>query len=131
MIFSGAAAKAAPVLFERGYSMRKLVWFTVGFGTACALCTYLWLTEGLWIPALIFTVLLQALLFCAAEFSGYVVSLQFVWGALQVFCGFSSMRRPTWHRRQNWMGKLPVQQLTVRITAMKRIMARRLKVCSG
>ena len=57
MIFSGAAAKAAPVLFERGYSMRKLVWFTVGFGTACALCTYLWLTEGLWIPALIFTVL--------------------------------------------------------------------------
>ena len=33
--------------------MRKLMWFTVGFGTACALCTYLWLTESLLVPALI------------------------------------------------------------------------------
>ena len=33
--------------------MRKLMWFTIGFGAACALCAYLWLTAGLWIPALI------------------------------------------------------------------------------
>ena len=28
------------------------MWFTLGFGAACALCAYLWLTEGLWLPAL-------------------------------------------------------------------------------
>ena len=33
--------------------MRKLMWFTVGFGGTCALCSYLWLTGGLFIPALI------------------------------------------------------------------------------
>ena len=33
--------------------MRKLMWFTIGFGTVCALCAYLWLTTGLWIPALV------------------------------------------------------------------------------
>ena len=32
--------------------MRKLMWFTIGVGTACALCAYLWLTEDLWIAAL-------------------------------------------------------------------------------
>ena len=33
--------------------MRKLMWFTIGFTTACALCAYLWLTKGLWIIAVI------------------------------------------------------------------------------
>ena len=33
--------------------MRKLMWFTLGFGAACALCAYFWLTDGLWIPALV------------------------------------------------------------------------------
>ncbi len=28
------------------------MWFTLGFGAACALCSYLWLTQGLWMPAL-------------------------------------------------------------------------------
>ena len=37
--------------------MRKLVWFTMGQGTACALCAYLWLTEDLWIPAMVMSVL--------------------------------------------------------------------------
>ena len=33
--------------------MRKLMWFTMGFGAACALCAYFWLTDGLWIGALV------------------------------------------------------------------------------
>ena len=33
--------------------MRKLMWFTIGFGAVCALCAYLWLTAGLWLPALL------------------------------------------------------------------------------
>ena len=33
--------------------MRKLVWFTVGFAAASAVCTHWWLTEGLVIPAVI------------------------------------------------------------------------------
>ena len=37
--------------------MRKLMWFTLGFGAACALCAYFWLAEGLWIAALAMTVL--------------------------------------------------------------------------
>ena len=32
--------------------MRKIMWFTIGFSAACALCSYLWLTLGLWTPAL-------------------------------------------------------------------------------
>lgn len=31
--------------------MRKLMWFTIGVGTACALCAYLWQTEQLWLWA--------------------------------------------------------------------------------
>lgn len=33
--------------------MRKLMWFTLGFGAVCALCSYLWLTEGLLLPGII------------------------------------------------------------------------------
>ena len=29
------------------------MWFTLGFGSACTLCAYLWLTDGLWLPATI------------------------------------------------------------------------------
>jgi len=32
--------------------VRKLMWFTLGVGAACALCAFFWLTDGLWIPAL-------------------------------------------------------------------------------
>ena len=32
--------------------MRKLVWLTLGFGIASALCAYLWLTKNLWIGAI-------------------------------------------------------------------------------
>lgn len=31
--------------------MRKLMWFTIGFGAVCGVCGYLWLTEGLLLPA--------------------------------------------------------------------------------
>ncbi len=37
--------------------MRKLMWFALGFGAACALCVYCWITEGL----ILFAVLLLAL----------------------------------------------------------------------
>ena len=43
--------------------MRKLMWFTMGFGAACALCAYFWLTDGLWIPALV-----MAAMFLGAAF---------------------------------------------------------------
>ena len=42
--------------------MRKLMWFTLGFGGACALCAYFWITEGLLLPALILAVLFGAFL---------------------------------------------------------------------
>ena len=34
--------------------MRKLMWFTVGFGAACAFCAYTWTCEGLILPAICF-----------------------------------------------------------------------------
>ena len=37
--------------------MRKLMWFTLGFGAACALCAYFWLIAGLWIWAVVALVL--------------------------------------------------------------------------
>ena len=42
--------------------MRKLMWFTLGFGAACAFCAYSWMTEGLLIPALILAGLFVGLL---------------------------------------------------------------------
>ena len=39
------------------------MWFTMGFGAACALCAYFWLTDGLWIPALV-----MAAMFVGAAF---------------------------------------------------------------
>ena len=34
--------------------MRKLMWFTLGFGAVCAFCAYGWFCEGLWLPAACF-----------------------------------------------------------------------------
>lgn len=34
--------------------MRKLMWFTIGFGAACAFCAYAWVTAGLMLPAFLF-----------------------------------------------------------------------------
>ena len=31
--------------------MRKLMWFTIGFGAVCAFCAYFWITGGLVLPA--------------------------------------------------------------------------------
>ena len=42
--------------------MRKLMWFTLGFGTACAVCAYGWFCEGLAVPAAIFAILFLGLL---------------------------------------------------------------------
>lgn len=54
--------------------MRKLMWFTIGFGAACALCAYLWLTQGLWLPIL----MLSALFVAAAMISRRVKWLRCV-----------------------------------------------------
>ena len=40
--------------------MRKLMWFTVGFGAACAFCAYRWICNDLLLPAVIFAVLFVA-----------------------------------------------------------------------
>lgn len=40
--------------------MRKLVWFTIGFGAACAFCAYSWTCTGLILPAIVFAVLFSA-----------------------------------------------------------------------
>ena len=37
--------------------MRKLMWFTIGFGAACVFCAYSWTCEGLVLPALFFVTL--------------------------------------------------------------------------
>ena len=42
--------------------MRKLMWFTIGFGAASGFCAYAWITEGLWVPALILAGVSGALL---------------------------------------------------------------------
>lgn len=34
--------------------MRKLMWFTIGFGAACGYCAYTWTHEGLLLPAICF-----------------------------------------------------------------------------
>ena len=41
--------------------MRKLMWFTLGFAAACGLCGYLWVTEGLVLPAVALGILFVAL----------------------------------------------------------------------
>ena len=42
--------------------MRRLMWFTIGFGAAAAVCTYGWITDGLVFPAYIFAALFVLLL---------------------------------------------------------------------
>ena len=42
--------------------MRKLMWFTVGFAAASALCAFLWITEGLMLPALALAAAFAALM---------------------------------------------------------------------
>ena len=41
--------------------MRKLMWFAMGFGAACAFCAYAWVTEGLFILAAGFLALFGAI----------------------------------------------------------------------
>ena len=45
--------------------MRKLMWFTLGFGAACAFCAYAWVQQGLLLPALIFVCLFAGALFAS------------------------------------------------------------------
>ena len=47
--------------------MRKLMWFTMGFGAACALCAYFWLTDGLWIPALVMAAMFAGAVFLSRK----------------------------------------------------------------
>ena len=60
MILKGAAAEAAPLSFERGSAMRRLMFFTIGFAAACVFCAYAWQIQGLYPLALI------SLLLCCA-----------------------------------------------------------------
>ena len=43
--------------------MRKLMWFTTGFGAACIFCAYTWTCEGLILPACLFAAVSVASLF--------------------------------------------------------------------
>lgn len=43
--------------------MRKLMWFTIGFGAACGFCAYTWTSEALILPAVFFAVLFAAGIF--------------------------------------------------------------------
>ncbi len=61
--------------------MRKLMWFTIGFGAACALCTYLWMTEELLIPGL-----LMGAVFAVAAVAGARVKWFRVIAALSLGC---------------------------------------------
>ena len=60
----GAAIPAAPNFSMKGKVriMRKLMWFTIGFGLVCAFCAYFWATSGLTLPALGFLGLFAAFL---------------------------------------------------------------------
>ena len=40
--------------------MRKLMWFAIGFGAACAFCAYAWICDGLILPGIVFAVLFAA-----------------------------------------------------------------------
>lgn len=42
--------------------MRKLMWFTIGFGAACSYCAYTWTCEGLVLPAICFLGIFAAML---------------------------------------------------------------------
>lgn len=42
--------------------MRKLMWFTIGFGAACAYCAYTWTVEGLILAAVCFLAVFAAML---------------------------------------------------------------------
>ena len=48
--------------------MRKLVWFTLGFGAVCAFCAYLWLTDGLLLPAVAAAAMFAVLLVAGRRF---------------------------------------------------------------
>lgn len=44
-----APPKGGAILHERGDTMRKLMWFAVGFGCAAILCAYGWTVSFLWV----------------------------------------------------------------------------------
>ena len=74
--------------------MRKLMWFTVGVGIACALCAYLWQTEQLWlwaaaalafcVPAIVYSKRIKWLRCAAAVCLGCAIG--FLW--FQLYSGF-------------------------------------------
>ena len=62
--------------------MRRLMWFTLGLGAACAFCAYGWLREGLLIPAAVFS---------AAALTGYFGFRRnrYIQSAAMIFLGIS------------------------------------------
>ena len=54
--------------------MRKLMWFTLGFGAVCTFCAYAWVTEGLILPALAFALLFAVCLFGGRRIKGLKIA---------------------------------------------------------
>ena len=74
--------------------MRKLMWFTVGFGVACAYCAYTWTCEGLILPAICFLGIFGAMVFAGKTmeklYLAAAVSLGIAFGCLW-FQGYHSI----------------------------------------
>lgn len=49
--------------------MRKLMWFTLGFGSVCAFCAYAWVSEGLLTGAMVCVLLSVLFLLCSQKWS--------------------------------------------------------------
>ena len=73
--------------------MRKLMWFTVGFGAACCYCAYTWTNENLILPGILFCLLAGLCLYAGnqmpklkiAAVIGIGISLGLLW-----FQGYNS-----------------------------------------
>lgn len=54
--------------------MRKLMWFTLGYGTVCAVCVYAWSVSGLLLPAVVFACLFVCLRIAGKWFKALRIS---------------------------------------------------------
>ena len=61
--------------------MRRLMWFAIGFGAACAFCAGTWIMTGLFVPALAFGAVFGAGILFGRRNKLFVLAA--VWG----FCG--------------------------------------------
>ena len=54
--------------------MRKLMWFTIGFGAACAYCAYTWTVEGLILAAVCFLAVFAAMLVAGKNMEKFYIA---------------------------------------------------------